>query len=596
MPSNVTSDAYLFAKKSYDILVVGGGTAGLALASRLSETPELYIGVLEAGQDLSADPFVKSAGGWLTTAYGPAYNWGLETLPQTAAAGQKMSVPRGKLIGGCSAMNAMMWTRASKPEYDALVTMGNPGWSFDDLVPYFKKSQSHTPQDNKILPGTATVTAYEGLEGPVKTSYNTWYSSLINPFIKSLAELSFKVNANPNGGDLTGLINCQRAVDIATGTRQHSGVTYLDRATERPNISVLVGAYATKILFSNNTEELVATGVEIDVDGVKYVVNANKEVILSAGAYKTPQLLELSGIGKESILKKYGIIPRVDLPVGENYQDHLMVNMNFGLTSDAQSALNVIPVTSDAKPEPGKDAQSTVTGGPFLFTTLKAATSCEQHAALLNLLDSYLASQTLTPLERVQFQIQRQWLASPDSTVAEVEVMFANLPGAAGLPLPDGQMTAWLPGAHLHPVSRGSVHIASSDPLASPAIDPKYLSRDYDLHALTHVVRFIQKITKTGPLACQISGSLVPPADAETDEQLRTYIKSNIATVFHPIGTAAMAPREIGGVVDPSLRVYGTKNLRVVDASVIPLQLGATPMSTVYAIAEKAADIIMAAL
>lgn len=183
--------------------------------------------------------------------------------------------------------------------------MGNPGWSFDDLVPYFKKSQSHTPQDNKILPGTATVTAYEGLEGPVKvitfifychddfvsqtalqTSYNTWYSSLIDPFIKSLAELSFKVNANPNGGDLTGLINCQRAVDNATGTRQHSGVTYLDRTTGRQNISVLVGAYATKILFSNDAGDLVATSVEFDVGGVKYVVNANKEVILSAGKCK----------------------------------------------------------------------------------------------------------------------------------------------------------------------------------------------------------------------------------------------------------------------------------------------------------------------
>jgi choline dehydrogenase-like flavoprotein len=590
MSTNILSDAVAFSDKTYDILVIGGGTAGLALASRLSDNPEITIGVLEAGQDLSADPYVESAGGWLTTAYGPAYSWGFETNHQNHATGQKISVPRGKLLGGCSAINAMMWTRASKPEYDALASLGNPGWTFEELVPYFKKTQSHTPQDNNILPGTGSVTSYQGTSGPVKTSYNTWYSSLITPFVQSLSELSFMFNDNPNGGDLTGVSNISRCVDNETGTRQHAGVTYLHRVMGRGNISVLVGAHVTKIIFSEASGDLVARAVEFNVDGTGYIVNANKEIVLSAGAYQTPQLLELSGIGKKSILDQYEIKSLVDLPVGENLQDHLMVSLNFGLTAEAQAALSVIPVI----PEPGKDAQSTSTGGPFLFTTLNAITSQKGHADLLALLDSYMTSE-LTPLERAQFEIQRKWLAS-DSSVTDVEVMFANLPGAAGLPLPDGQMSLWLPGAHLHPASRGSVHITSRDPFANPEIDPKFLSRDYDLQALMEIVRFIHKITKTGPLASQVSNSVVPPSDIETDDQLAKYIKANIATVFHPIGTAAMAPREIGGVVDPQLKVYGTKNLRVCDASVIPLQLGATPMSTIYAIAEKAADITMAAL
>jgi choline dehydrogenase-like flavoprotein len=250
-----------------------------------------------------------------------------------------------------------------------LVTIGNPGWGFEDLVPYFKKAQSHSAQENDILPGTGTVKEYEGIGGPIKvrlfcpllygsyvtsqTSYNTWYSSLIIPFVKSITELSFKINSNPHGGDTTGVFNGQRTVDNSTSTRQDSGVTYLGQTTGRGNISVLVGAQATKLLFAEVGGDLIVTAVEFVVDGVKHIVKATKEVVLSAGrfsninsmlllfeyftgTYKTPQLLELSGIGKNSILSKYGIQTRVDLPVGENCQDHLMVSLNFGLTSEAQ--------------------------------------------------------------------------------------------------------------------------------------------------------------------------------------------------------------------------------------------------------------------
>jgi choline dehydrogenase-like flavoprotein len=254
-----------------------------------------------------------------------------------------------------------------------LVKIGNPGWGFEELSPYFKKAQSHTPQENQILPGTGIATAYEGLSGPIKvfsfdsvvivtcmsqiisqTSYNTWYSSLITPFIKSISELSFKINPSPNSGDVTGIINCQRAVDIETSTRQHSGVTYLHQTAGRKNIFVLVGAHATKLHLYETNGDLIVTAVDFYVDGIKHVVKATKEVILAAGmcltidtlisismpfniqgAIKTPQLLELSGIGRRTILSRYGIQTHVDLPVGENLQDHLMISLNFSLTSEA---------------------------------------------------------------------------------------------------------------------------------------------------------------------------------------------------------------------------------------------------------------------
>lgn len=597
MLANITNDASAFAAKSFDFVVVGGGTAGLAVASRLSEDLNISVGVLEAGPDLSDDPNVASAGGWLVTAFSPSYSWGFETLPQPNAEQKKINLPRGRLIGGCSAMNAMMWTRASRPEYDALAELGNTGWDFDSLLPYFKKVQSHSPQEqNIIIPGTGVLTAHQGKQGPVKTSFNTWYSSLITPFIESLEELSFQINTNPNDGDLTGLSNIARAVDAEWGTRQHSGVTYLQSTAPRKNIVVLTNAHATKIILDRQDAGFTAQGVEFVVGGIKYAVKAKKEVILSAGAYGSPQLLEVSGVGMPSILGKHGIETIVDLPVGENLQDHLMVSLNFLLSPESQADLKVVPVAGDIEDVAGKDAKSTSTGGPFLFSPLRKVIPESNHTQLIELLNEYLSSDDVSLLERAQFNLQKKWLEDPHCTVAEAEVMFANLPGAAGLPLPDGSMSLWLPTAHLHPTSRGYVHIASSDPLAKPEIDHKYLSRDYDLRALLQIVRFVQKMVKTGALAKIGSGSALPPPDVQTDEQLATWIKGNIATVFHPIGSTPMAPKAIGGVVDSTLKVYGTTNLRVVDAGILPLQLGATPMSTVYAIAEKAADMIKAGI
>ncbi|KAL0959192.1 hypothetical protein HGRIS_014472 [Hohenbuehelia grisea] len=584
---NVVTDPKAFAQSSYDFIVVGGGTAGLAVAARLSENPSITVAVLEAGPDLSADPNVALAAGWLITTSDPKYTWGFESEVQKHVADRRITLPRGKLLGGTSAINALMWTRAGRPEYDAWEALGNPGWNFEALLPYFNRSQSHKPQKNDLYGGKDEITEYNGTHGPVKTSYNTWYSSVIPAFKESVLDLSFEVNHNPFSGDATGFYNLAPSVDHDKAERQHAAVTYLAQASERPNISVLLGAHATRIIFADATGDLVAEGVEFDCSGTRYTVKGNKEVILSAGTYQTPQLLELSGIGKASVLGQFGIKTRVELPVGENLQDHILVPLQFGFTPEATAGLAVLPINADVKDEPGKDAKSTTTGGPFLLATMDKIISDAQHAELVSTLDGYLASTGLSPLEREQLKFQRQWLCREGAPVADAQVMYASLPGMAAIPTPDGQMVIWFPITHLHPASRGSVHIKSADPLAAPSIDPNFLSREYDLKTLIHVVRFTQKLAKTGALSKLVSGPVLPPQNVETDEELSEWIRANMTTVFHPVGTAPMAARELGGAVDPSLKVYGTRNVRVVDASVIPLQLGATPMATIYAIAEK---------
>ncbi|GJJ13596.1 hypothetical protein Clacol_007852 [Clathrus columnatus] len=289
--TNTTTNVDIFLSKPYDIIIVGGGTAGLALAARLSETT-LRIGVLEAGLDkVSSDPTLYSGGGWPLTARDPKYHWGFSSTPQSnlidqtlGKPGKVLNLPRGKLLSGSSAVNAMVWIRASKAEYDALESVfGNKGWDFDSLLPYFRKTQSHTAQPSELFPESKVIPGVHGTEGPVNTSQNWWHSSLIDPFVKTMISQSFEINSNPDNGNPLGMINVTRGVHPKTSRRQDATETYLKTTEGRDNITVLLGAQARQIIFSQGNGELFATGVEFQVGNTKHVVNAAKEVILSAG-------------------------------------------------------------------------------------------------------------------------------------------------------------------------------------------------------------------------------------------------------------------------------------------------------------------------
>ncbi|KAK7447002.1 hypothetical protein VKT23_014215 [Stygiomarasmius scandens] len=311
-------------ERTFDFVVVGGGTAGIALAARLSENPNFTVAVIEAGEYIT-DMQSILVPGMAKMAHGNTrVDWNFYTVPQPGLKNRKIFQPRGKLIGGSSALNYMAWGRASKEEYDALAAMGNPGWSWDEFLPYMKKVEGHIdplPETATKYKTEGTLDLYHGKAGPIKKSFHPTFNELHVPFLESLVECGLPWNPDTgsgmNSGTYTGALN----IDPVTATRSYAATGYYEPVKDAKNLFVFTETQATRVLFETAADgTLIATGVEVDHKGNKFTLNARKEVTLSAGSYKTPPLLELSGIGKADILKKNGIQQLLELPVGENLQ------------------------------------------------------------------------------------------------------------------------------------------------------------------------------------------------------------------------------------------------------------------------------------
>ncbi|KAI0647274.1 alcohol oxidase [Trametes meyenii] len=579
----------------YDYVVVGGGTAGLVIAARLSEDPNTKRHLEFFGQAVG----------------NPAFDWGFRSVPQPALNNQSILQARGKMLGGSSGLNFMAWNRASAKEYDAWEELGAIGWNWQSLLPYFKKSETISPPPPQgIFPDAVRVSetafdAYHGRSGPMQPSYNVLYSNITAPYVETLNCLGIPTNSDAYNGNGTGAYNSELSIDRSKdiGRRSYSANTYYNISSGRRNLAVFLGTQATKILFDGASapgSSLRARGVDVvalNANGLNGTLYVRKEVILSAGTIQTPQLLELSGIGNEAILKNLGIPTLVNLPgVGENLQDHPLVQQDFELIGDfwtydelrnnktfvseqqkeyatrhtgvfaqVQSALAFPPLTSLASP----DAVQTI----------------RQHALALAI------SQNISELTRSQYIIQTNWLF--DDRVADLE--FIMYPGGGLTSIPPTPNTTYvtLNTGVMHPFARGSIHINSTDPLTPPVIDPKYMANAVDLASMLAGMKFVHKIAASPPLAGSVVGPHNPPANATDDAGLEAYLREFTSPFFHPSGTAAMVSRRLGGVVDPlSLKVYGTSNLRVVDASLLPLQVASHLQTAVYAIAERASDII----
>lgn len=598
-----------FASRQFDFVVVGGGTAGLAVASRLAEHSGLSVGVLEAGPAISPEDdddiripgrFGRSLGGRL--------DWKFETTPQPGLRGRKLPWPRGKALGGTSMLNFMAWNRGNREDYDAWSELGNSGWSWEELLPFFKKSETFHPpspeiaEKNTLLYDPETV----GSSGPIDICFASEYTASHQLWHSTLHNLGVETNRAPIGGSNVGVFTNLGAVHPNSATRSSSMAYYLPNAA-RPNLAVLTDALVTKIALEKSDEgEWTATGVHFRHGNEDFSVMTTHEVILCAGSVQSPQILELSGIGDPDILARAGVNVQVPNPnVGENLQDHIMAAMIFEVDPS-------LPNPDDLKLDSSAAAAAmeqyeTSRSGPLTILAHSLSYLPFSHCMPSDVVES-LAGQAK---ELQEFGSQnstiRQSRLQPSTKLGEIEFIF-DLGNWSPFFKPDatnGKKYATCLQILQYPFSKGSIHIqpgaggSQATAFDKPRIDPRYYEGPHgaiDVEAMAQCARFADKLSKTKPLANIIrSRSFPPPSSDGEDEDFRDWIIDSTITDWHPVGTCAMGGNlgAEAGVVDERLRVYGINGLRVIDASIIPLQISAHLQATVFMIAEKGAQMIL---
>ncbi|TFK86053.1 GMC oxidoreductase [Polyporus arcularius HHB13444] len=603
-----------FSSLTFDYIIIGGGTAGLVVASRLSEDPAVTVGVIEAGEWHASIDGVNVPGMAGSTLGDPQFDWAFMSVPQKHANDRLVYQPRlqsGKGLGGSSAINLLGFNRGSAHEYDAIEAFGNPGWNWEVFLKYFKKASSlmlQAPHDSETTLPLPTHLGPEykleqpdpqwhGDSGPIVKAYSTHFATLHVPFIDALEKLGVPRNTEPNKGNNIGATTIYCSVDSRTATRSYAGNAYYEANAGRKNLVVLTNATVSRIIFNSGSTPLRATGVEFLNGDKKYVAATKGEVVLAAGAFQSPQILELSGIGNKDTLGKHGIETLIDLPsVGENLHDHPDIHVVYEIRPEYETVdIAREPELAAKQLELYKSQKGYLTSAlaaVYAFLPTKAFATDEQMAKWKEMA-THSVEEAPQGVKK-QLETQLKWLFDPASAEGEI-IPFPGLFLPSGVqPVPKTRYSSMLC-AGMHPFSRGSVHISSADPRAPPAIDPNYFSNPLDLEILLALFKFALKLYDTDPIREAVVRRVAPTAEeSSSDEALLEYIKNGSGCVYHPLGSASMLPREDGGVVDPALKVYGTANVRVVDASILPIQVAAHIQATVYAVAEKAADIIKA--
>jgi choline dehydrogenase-like flavoprotein len=563
--------------------VVGGGTAGNALAARLSlGLPRARILVVEAGP-AAPDELGINVPGRKASTLGTRYDWNFTTVPQTNLRNRVVGVNRGKVLGGSSALNLLCHDRAAAVEYDAWEDVGNPGWNWQSMDAAMDKSEHYH-----------SGPAGSGQRGPVQAVINRVIPAHQGAWIPTIRD-SFGIPNNNDslGGNPIGVMLQPSSIDPAHYNRSYSANAYLPIAGR--NLDILTNTLVARVLLQKAGSEYEAKGVVLS-NGT--MIKARREVILSAGAVQSPQLLELSGIGQAEVLARANITQLIELPgVGENYQDHIRCQASYQLKEGFTSFDVLRSNTTRAAIELDKWLAGEVslydyTGSGFLFANWDQIAGKDGAARLATLGSAALAGST-HPADK------KKLAYLTDARVPQVEIIFSDgytgVKGypAAGTPL-FGKGFFTLIAGLMHPISRGNTHIASPDPAVKPVIDPRYLSAEYEVEALVATMKFVRAAATTAPLRDVWDAEYEPGLGAvNSDAEWRDFVLNNTLSIFHPTGTCAMLPRAQLGVVDPRLVVYGTRNLRVVDASVFPVQVSAHIQTAVYGVAEKAAEIMI---
>ncbi|KAH6616486.1 hypothetical protein C7974DRAFT_416615 [Boeremia exigua] len=565
---------------AYDFIVVGGGTAGLAVASRISiGLPNSTILVIEAGPDGRQEPGIYIPGRKGST-LGGKYDWNLTTVAQTNANNRTFAQNRGKVLGGSSALNLMTWDRTSIAELDAWEKLGNKGWNWKTLYPAMLKAETFLPSPEYGVEGV-------GNSGPIQTLISRIFPKHQASWIPTLNKLGLITNRESLNGQPVGVST--QPNNVSPNYTRSYAPEYLKLSGD--NLALRLDTRVAKINFKGKT----ATGVTFE-DGT--TVQARKEVILSAGSFQTPGLLELSGIGNATLLKSMGIPVVRSLPaVGENLSDHIRIQSSYQLSSSYPS-FDVLRNSTRAAIElaaynAGEVSLYDYTASGYAYFPWDIVSN-DTAARLRTLV------QGDTTLTSAVDKVKKSYFSPPQSsTVPQLEVIFSDgYTGLKGYPAVNSSLfgigTFSLIGVVQHPLSKGNVHIRSRNISEKPIINPNYLSHPYDLQAATNLAKFLRTIANTAPLKDVWTEEYEPGKAVQTDEDWKKFALANTLSIYHPIGTAALLPEKDGGVVDAQLKVYGTKGLRVVDASVIPLLPSAHIQTLVYGIAERAAEMILA--
>ncbi|EGO01347.1 hypothetical protein SERLA73DRAFT_159774 [Serpula lacrymans var. lacrymans S7.3] len=590
--------------KTYDFVIIGGGTAGLCLAARLTEDPNVTVLLLEAGVENLDDPMIT-----LSAQYGShfgqkAYDWGFQTTPQKSCDGAQFFWPRGKLLGGSSAINFLVWSKPPASHIDDWEKLGNPGWnwaSYDKCMQKVENFLLPSPEVESML-GLDSKQWFANASAPLKTGYPATTTSVEIAAYKTLLNMGIQRAADPMNGDPNGVFFTPNSIDTVTHTRTYATTAYYLPNIHRPNFSVLVAAHVTQILTSQDApgSKVTATGVEFIHGDQKYTINANKEVVLCAGAISSPHILELSGIGRKSVLDSIQVPLKVDLPgVGENVQEHMFAGVTYELASSFQEfTLDFIRDPEVAKQHAVLHAagQGVYTMGVtgMAYTPLKAITEhCQTiyEAAKAKVIEN-ISSYPPGLYEQYEMQLERLINGTP---ICEL-IIFPGFLSFPNPPTPGKNYITICPALNNN-FSRGTIHSVSSSPFDKPALDPHYFEQDVDLQVMVEILKFIRKMPEHAPFKDVLASPLTevnPGPSVVTDDDIRDHLKKCLSTTFHTAGSLSMLPKDKGGVVDHNLKVYDTTNIRVVDLSIVPVLFTAHPQGkpTVYMIAEKGAEII----